>query len=253
MGLMNATVSENLINVMERIKRAARRVGRDPSEVTLVAAAKSVEIKKIKEAISGGARVIGENCVQEAAEKRKKIKDSSVKWHFIGHLQKNKAKFAVELFDVIESVDSIELAKELNKRAQGAIEVFIEINIAKEKTKNGVALDHAVKLAKEISVLPNLTLTGLMCIPPASETPEGARPYFVAIRRLAERINKEHFPGVALKQLSMGMSSDYETAIEEGATIVRVGTAIFGERGERGERAEKSGKKKVGGKGSSGL
>ncbi len=112
---MNATVSENLINVIERIKRAARKVGRDPSEVTLVAAAKSVEIKKIKEAISGGVRAIGENYVQEAAEKIKKIKDSSVKWHLIGHLQKNKAKIAVNLFDVIESVDSLELAKELNK------------------------------------------------------------------------------------------------------------------------------------------
>lgn len=242
MGLMNAIVSENLINVIERIKRAARRVGRDPSEVTLVAAAKSVEIKKLKEAISGGVRAIGENYVQEAAEKIKKIKDAAVKWHLIGHLQKNKAKIAVELFDVIESVDSIELAKELNKRAQGQIEVFIEINIAKEKTKTGVTPDHAVKLAKEIAALPNLTLTGLMCIPPASETPEGARPYFVALRRLAERINKGHFPGVALKHLSMGMSSDYETAIEEGATIVRVGTAVFG------ERAEKAGKKTAGGK-----
>lgn len=239
---MNSNVSENLINVLERIKRAARKVGRDPSEVTLVAAAKSVEIKKIKEAISGGVKAIGENYVKEAAEKIKKIKDSSVKWHLIGHLQKNKAKDAVTLFDVIESVDSLELAKELSKRAQGPIDVFIEINIAREKTKTGVAPDHAVKFAKEISALPNLTLTGLMCIPPASETPEGARPYFVALRRLAERINKEHFPGVALKQLSMGMSSDYETAIEEGATIVRVGTAVFGERGES------AGKKASGGK-----
>ncbi|MDH4101547.1 MAG: YggS family pyridoxal phosphate-dependent enzyme [Nitrospirota bacterium] len=227
---MANSVYDNLISVFERIDRAARRAGRDPKEVTLLAATKSIEVKKVKEAVSSGVRVFGENYVQEAAEKINKIKDGSAKWHFIGHLQKNKAKLAVELFDVIESVDSAELAAELNKRAQRPITVFIEVNLAREKTKNGVSPDNAVKLAKAISGMPNLKLTGLMCIPPAVDSPEVVRPYFITLRRLAERINKERFPGVALKELSMGMSGDFEVAVEEGATIVRVGTAVFGQR-----------------------
>lgn len=228
--MMANMISENLANVMERIKRAARKAGRDPAEVTVVAVTKSVEVKRIKEAISGGARVFGENYVQESEEKIKKIKDGSVKWHFIGHLQKNKAKLAVELFDVIETVDSIELAAELNKRAEARLEVFIEVNIAKEKTKTGSAPDGVVKLARGIAGMPMLRLTGLMCVPPDAPEAEASRPYFITLRRLAERINKEQIPGVFLRNLSMGMSGDFEIAVEEGATFVRVGTAIFGAR-----------------------
>lgn len=237
---MTGTISENLIDVMERLKRAARKAGRDPSEITLIAVTKTVEVKKIKEALSGGARVFGENYVQEASEKIEKVRDKNVKWHFIGHLQKNKAKLAVELFDVIHTVDSLELAKELNKRAQKPQDILIEVNIAREKTKTGVDAEGAVKLARAISGMENLRLRGLMSIPPYSEVPEASRPYFVALRRLAERINKERLPNVFLRDLSMGMSSDFEIAVEEGATMIRVGTAIFG------ARPEKKGKSKEG-------
>lgn len=227
---MPDSVNENLIAVTERISSAARKVGRDPSEVLLVVVTKSVDLKKIKEAVQSGARVFGENYVQEAKEKIGKVKDKSVTWHFIGHLQKNKVKYALELFDMIESVDSLELAEELNKRAKAPVDILIQVNIAKEKTKSGVSADGAIKLARAISNLKNLNLKGLMCIPPEFDDPEFIRPYFITVRRLAERINKEHIPGITLRELSMGMSRDFAVAIEEGATIVRVGTAIFGER-----------------------
>ncbi len=238
---MADTIEGNLIAVLDRVKAAARKAGREPTEITLVAITKNVELKKVKEAISGGARVFGENYVQEAEDKIKKIKDASVKWHFTGHLQKNKAKFVVELFDVIETIDSVELAAEVNKRAKKPIECLIEINIAREKTKTGVGPDHALKLAKAISGMENLRLIGLMCIPPASEDVEGTRPYFVALRRLAERINKEQIPGFAMRELSMGMSGDFEAAVEEGATFIRVGTAIFGHRAPQAAKRPKKG------------
>lgn len=227
------SISENLINVIERVNRAARKAGRDPAEITLVAVAKSVEPKKIKEAVASGVSVIGENYVQEALEHRSKIKDKSIKWHFIGSLQSNKAKAAVELFDCIQTVDSLKLALELNKRAKEPIDVLIQVNIAREKTKAGVDSDGALKLARAISAMPSLRLRGLMAIPPFYDNPEMSRPYFVTLRRLAEHINKEHIPGVSLKDLSIGMSSDFEIAIEEGATIIRVGSAIFGPRAQK--------------------
>ncbi|MBI5468409.1 MAG: YggS family pyridoxal phosphate-dependent enzyme [Deltaproteobacteria bacterium] len=233
------TISENLISVMERISKAARKAGRQPDEVQLIAVTKTVEAKKVKEAVSAGARVFGENYVQEAQEKISKVKDTATKWHFIGHLQKNKAKLALELFDVIQTVDSPELATELNKKAKKPVDVLIEVNIAREKTKTGVDSEGAVKLARAFPNLPNLRLRGLMTIPPFTETPEGSRPYFVTLRRLAERINKERIPGVFLKDLSMGMSADFDVAIEEGATMVRIGTAIFGEREAPEKKPEK--------------
>jgi len=153
-----------------------------------------------------------------------------VKWHFIGHLQKNKAKLAIELFDVIESVDSLNLAKELNKRAEAPINILMEVNVAGESSKTGVPIDSAFELAESISGMKNLRLKGLMTIPPYHENPELSRPYFVALRRLAERINKARLENVSVRELSMGMSNDFDVAIEEGATIVRIGTAIFGER-----------------------
>jgi pyridoxal phosphate enzyme (YggS family) len=220
---------------------AARRGGRNIGEITLVAAAKDVELKKIKEAIAAGVRVFGENYVQEAREKIEKTKRHHLSWHFIGHLQKNKAKYAVELFDVIQTVDSIELAKELSKRAKKPIAVLIEVNIAGEKTKAGVGAKQVAKLARQIAELENLALKGLMAIPPYYEDPEMSRPFFVTLRRLAERINKEKIPGVFLHDLSMGMSHDFEMAIEEGATIVRIGTAIFGERKPPTKKGTKKG------------
>lgn len=218
------------MSVMERIRRAARKAGRDPSEVTIVAVTKTVDIKRVKEAAAAGVVVFGENYVQEAKEKIEKWRGKEVKWHFIGHLQKNKVKFAVELFDMIETVDSLDLAKEINKRAKAPVDVLIQVNIAREKNKGGVDFEGAFKLARAMAGLKNLRLKGLMTIPPFFDNPEMSRPYFITLRRLAENINKEHIPGISLKDLSMGMSADFEVAVEEGATIVRIGTAVFGER-----------------------
>ncbi|HHL40800.1 MAG TPA: YggS family pyridoxal phosphate-dependent enzyme [Deltaproteobacteria bacterium] len=236
---MAGTVGENLAAVMERIEKAAKRAGRDPGEITLVVATKSREPREIRRAIAAGARVFGENYVQEAQEKIPKIRRSSVRWHLIGHLQKNKVKFAVELFDMIESVDSAGLAKEINKRAKAPMDVLIEVNLGGEASKHGVHPSEAVELAREIASFENLRLRGLMAIPPQPEDPEMSRPYFVTLRRIAERINREKIPGVVLKDLSMGMSADFEVAIEEGATIVRIGTAIFGERPPKGGSASR--------------
>ncbi len=227
---MKKTIAENLAEVRRRMERAARRAGRDPAEITLVAVTKSVDVKRIKEAFDAGARTFGENYVQEAQEKIEKLKRKPIKWHFIGHLQKNKAKYAVELFHMIETVDSLGLAKELSKRAQKPIDVLIQVNIAKEKTKAGVEIDEVEDLAEAISTLENLRLKGLMTIPPYNENPEFSRPYYMTLRRIAERIKRRNIPGVSMQELSMGMSHDFEVAIEEGATIIRVGQAIFGER-----------------------
>lgn len=231
---MRTSVAENLVRVMDRLRSAARKAGREPEEITLVAVTKSVDIKRIVEAYSGGVRAFGENYVQETGDKVKKFKNKQVKWHFIGHLQKNKVKLAIPMYDVIHSVDSLALAQELNKKAKtmGAppVRVLIQVNIAREKTKSGVDAKTAVKLARAMAGLENLKLLGLMAIPPQHEDPEMSRPYFITLRRLAERINKEGIPGLSMRDLSMGMSNDFEVAIQEGATMVRVGTAIFGPR-----------------------
>ncbi|MEE9614705.1 MAG: YggS family pyridoxal phosphate-dependent enzyme [Thermodesulfobacteriota bacterium] len=243
---MAIDVAENLTKVLNRVQRAARKAGRDPAEVTLVAAAKGVDPKSIRSAISAGARIFGENYVQEAREKIEKIRRKHIKWHFIGHLQKNKAKYAVELFDVIQTIDSIELAKALSRKATKPLDVLVEVNIAREKTKAGVAPKKVSKLIRDMAGLENLRIRGLMAMPPFQENPEMARPYFITLRRIAERINRERIPGVFLNELSMGMSHDFEVAIEEGATMIRVGTAIFGERdgaGPKGAKGAKGAKK----------
>ena len=227
---MAASVDENLLKVNERIMQACRKAGRDPAEIKLLAVTKNVLVKQVKEAVDAGLRLFGENYVQEATEKIKKVKLASVKWHFIGHLQKNKAKDAVGLFDMIHSVDKLGLAKELNKRTEEPLEILMQINIGDEKSKNGVSIKDAPELAREIGKLKNIVLKGLMAIPPYQEDAEKTRPYFTTLRRVAERINKQRFPGVLLSELSMGMSHDFEVAIEEGATYIRVGTALFGER-----------------------
>ena len=227
---MAASVYDNFIKVNERILQACRRTGRDPQEIKLVAVTKSVAIKQVKEAIDAGVRLFGENYVQEAEPKIKKVKLTTVKWHFIGHLQKNKAATAVGLFDMIHSVDKLGLAKELNKRTDEPLQVLMQVNIGDEKTKRGVSIAEAPELAREIGKLKKIVLRGLMAIPPYQEDAEMTRPYYTTLRRVAERINRERVPGVLLSELSMGMSHDFEVAIEEGATFIRVGTALFGER-----------------------
>jgi pyridoxal phosphate enzyme (YggS family) len=225
-------IRENLLEVTERIEKAARRVGRDPKEIKLVAVSKTVESARIREAIEAGASILGENYVQEAQKKIEEI-GKPVAWHFIGHLQSNKAKYAVRLFDMIHSVDSLVLAQELNKRAEQAglvMEVLIEVNISGEATKFGTDEEKVFGIVKGIASLSHLSFEGLMTMPPYFDNPEMSRPYYIQLRRLKEKMAKE---GIRLKELSMGMSNDFEVAIEEGATYVRVGTAIFGERKQK--------------------
>ncbi len=209
------------------------RAGRDPSEVELVAVTKTVDAERIKEAIELGIRMIGENRVQEAREKIEKLRPDipeTVQWHMIGHLQKNKVRLAVTLFDMIQSVDSIELARKINRVAaefSKVQRVLVQVKLSEEETKFGVSEDSLEALLGEIVQLENLNLEGLMTIPPFFEDPERARPYFRRLRQLRDEMNSR---GFRLKHLSMGMSGDFEVAIEEGATLVRVGTAIFGRR-----------------------
>ncbi len=214
---------------MARIEKAARRVGRDPSEIKLVAVSKTVEPARIKEAIGAGVSILGENYVQEAKKKIEEI-GRPVAWHFIGHLQSNKAKYAVQFFDMLHSLDSIPLAEELNRRAEQigrVLKVMIEVNISGEATKFGTDEGKILNLAKRILQLNHLSLEGLMTMPPYFDSPEMSRPYYIKLRELKERLVRE---GIPMKELSMGMSNDFEIAIEEGATYVRVGTAIFGPR-----------------------
>jgi len=214
---------------MERIEKAAQRVGRDPAEIKLVAVSKTVEVARIKEAIEAGVSIFGENYVQEAQKKIEEIGRPAV-WHFIGHLQSNKAKYAVRLFDMIHSLDSLPLAEELNRRAEQAgrmMKVLIEVNISGETTKFGTDEALVFGIARGILSFRSLSLEGLMTMPPYFDSPEMSRPYYIKLRDLKEKMAKE---GISLKELSMGMSNDFEIAIEEGATYVRVGTAIFGAR-----------------------
>ena len=226
------SIADNLAAVVNRCTSAAQRAGRDPLSVKLVVVTKTVDTERISEAVAAGALILGENRVQEAKEKIEKL-GPIVSWHLIGHLQTNKAKYAVKLFYMIHSVDNLQLAKEIDKQAakiNKVQDVLIEVSIAGEETKAGVAVKDAVTLIKEASKLQNISIKGLMTMPPFSDDPEDSRPYFKKLRELFESVANEHIPGVSMKELSMGMSGDYEVAIEEGSTIVRIGTAIFGER-----------------------
>jgi len=211
------------------MEKAALRAGRRPEEVRLVGAIKGVDVDRIAEAVESGLEIVGENYVQEALRKREVLGDR-VRWHMIGHLQRNKARHAVGLFEMIHSVDSLKLAQELQKRAakEGReVGVLLQVNLSGEETKSGVAPEGVQELAEAISEMPNLRLKGLMTMPPYFEDPDGARPYFQALRRLRDELQRR---GLPVEELSMGMSADFEVAIEEGATLVRVGTAIFGQR-----------------------
>jgi pyridoxal phosphate enzyme (YggS family) len=226
-------IAENLHRVQRRIERAAERCGRDPATVRLVAVSKTVAADKVRQAVGAGARWLGENYIQEARAKIEALSDSRAAWHFIGHLQSNKARLAVELFELIHSVDSLKLARELDKQARRREKVqpiLVQVNIAAEATKSGTAEAATPQLVRDIGRCDNLSVRGLMTMPPFFDAPEKARPYFRALRRLAERIADLDIEGVRMTELSMGMTGDFEVAIEEGATLVRIGTAIFGER-----------------------
>ena len=226
------SVADNIRHIRKEMAEAAGRSGRSPDAVRLMAVTKTVDDDRILEALRAGVDIIGENYVQEARRKLEKMGKTG-EWHLIGHLQTNKAKYAVQLFDMIHSVDRLDLAVELDRRARAAgrvMKVLIEVNVASEETKSGVPLDSAPDLVRSVAPLANLSLQGLMTMPPWFDDQEEARPYFRALRELRDRIAAQAIPGVGMGELSMGMTGDYVTAIEEGATIIRVGRGIFGER-----------------------
>lgn len=225
---------ENTSKIFKKASHAAMRADRCPSDVKIIAVTKTVSIEKIKAAIDVGLRIFGENRIQEAEKKitneELRSTNSKIEWHFIGHLQKNKAKYAVRLFDMIQTVDSIELAEELNKLAQKAGKVqrvLVQVKLSEEESKHGIHEDELPQLLDKITGLGSLKLEGLMTIPPYFDDPQEARPYFRKLREIRDNMEKE---GFKLPGLSMGMSNDFEVAIEEGATMVRIGSAIFGER-----------------------
>ncbi len=212
--------------IKENIEKIRKLI---PENITIIAATKTRSVEEIKQAIECGITDIGENYVQEAEKKFNEI-GNIVRWHFIGHLQKNKVKKALKIFDIIETVDSFEIAKEISKYADKKFPVLIEINSAKEKQKSGIYPEELEKILGEISNLPNITVSGLMTMGPFVENPEEIRPYFRLTKQLFDFCSKLNFPNVHMKILSMGMSDSWRIAIEEGATCIRIGTAIFGPR-----------------------
>lgn len=224
------TVKDNLETINKKIKEAALKVKRDPQEIKLVAVTKTATLEQIKEAINEGVKIIGESKVQEAKEKYQ-ILTTEVEWHLIGHLQTNKVKYAVEIFDLIHSVDSIKLAKEIDKRSvqfKKIIDVLIEVNISGEETKYGYNPEKVEAFLKEISEFSGIRVRGLMTIAPISKNKEEVRPYFRRLRELSERIREKNIKNIKMDYLSMGMTDDFEIAIEEGANMVRIGRGIFG-------------------------
>jgi pyridoxal phosphate enzyme (YggS family) len=231
-----SSVEENLSAIRRRIAAACSRSGRDPGEVQLVGVTKTVPIERIVEGVRAGIKVLGENYIQEARTKIESLASLDVSWHFIGHLQSNKAKIAVEYCDCIHTLDRESLALELDRQARRhgrRMPVLVQVNIGEEDSKSGVSKEDLSALVRYASSLEGLSIQGLMSLPPYTDDPELARPYFVRMRELLDRLRQEAPHPENLVHLSMGMSNDFEVAIEEGATLVRIGTAIFGSRAPR--------------------
>ena len=225
-------IAANLTIIEKRIANAASKAGRNAQDIKLIAVSKTVDTERIKQAIEAGATILGENYIQEARNKIKEI-GQGARWDFIGHLQSNKAKYAIDLFEMIHSVDRLSLAQEINRVAEKKgkkVRILVQVNISGEETKSGINPQKVRTLIGEIASMRNLSLEGLMTMPPYFDDPENARPYFTALRELRATILKESTGDIILQELSMGMSGDFEVAIEEGSTMVRIGTAIFGER-----------------------
>lgn len=224
------SIRENLERIKEKIRVKSELVGRDPQEITLVAVTKTVEADRIEEAIAAGVNIIGESRIQEAKEKYRKV-ESRIIWHLVGHLQRNKAKDAVKIFDLIHSVDSAELAKEIDKQAKkiGKIQkILVEANVSGEESKYGLNPEGVITFLQEVSGLPNIKVEGLMTMAPFYENPEDCRPCFRKLRELIEEVKAKNIKNVEMTYLSIGMSNDFEVAIEEGSNMVRIGRAIFG-------------------------
>jgi len=226
-------IVDKLAAVTSRIQQACAVAGRDPSSVRLVAVSKLHPASVIAEATTAGQQVFGENYVQELVDKAAQL-SCPVTWHMIGHLQSNKVKYLPGIVSMIHTVDRLSLAQEIDRqwrdKLSAVCDILVQVNVSGEVTKSGTTATEAVELVRQIARLPNVRVCGLMTMPPFFDDPELARPYFRELRLLAEQIDAAAIPGVEMTELSMGMSGDFEVAIEEGATLVRVGTAIFGER-----------------------
>ena len=226
-------IQSNIKKIHDDICAAAQKSGRDASRVTLIAVSKRKPAEMIRQAIDAGHKGFGENYIQEAMEKIDLLGRDSATWHFIGHLQSNKAKFAVKYFDLIHTVDTVKLAKEINRQAEkiGKIQdILLQVNIALESTKSGAKENEIMDIAKQVCQFDNLRVSGLMCMPPFFDDPEEARAYFKNLKQISKKIELLNLPNTAMIHLSMGMSNDFTVAVEEGSTLVRVGTAIFGAR-----------------------
>jgi PLP dependent protein len=227
-----ADVAANYRKLLDKITEAAERAGRQAQDIRLLAAAKSQSVESVRAAIAAGVALIGENYVQEAQEKKQQIAVPA-EWHMIGHLQRNKVKAAVDLFDVIESLDNLALARELDKEGEKrgkTIRAFVEVNLAGEESKTGIAKNELPALLDEIAKLANLSVEGLMIVPPLRQNLSEIRPFFRQLRELRAKVLERKIANVNPTQLSMGMTHDFVVAVEEGATIVRIGTALFGPR-----------------------
>lgn len=226
------SIGANIEMVNDHIAAAASRAGRTPESVRLVAVSKTQPVAAVREAARGGQRLFGENYVQELVVKAAEVSEP-VEWHFIGSLQSNKVRQIAGLVSLIHSVDRLSLAEEIDRqwgKLGRSVDVLIQVNISRESTKSGTSASELIQLVRAVAELPHVRVRGLMTMPPFFDDPEGARPFFSELRRLAGEVAAERIPGVDMAELSMGMSGDFEVAIEEGATLVRVGSAIFGER-----------------------
>jgi hypothetical protein len=227
-----STIAARLAEVRSQIAAAAERARRDPGEITLVAVSKTRSVEEIQEALAAGLQHLGENYAQELRDKHAVIGKGPT-WHFVGHVQTNKVKYIVPACTLIHSVDSVELAEAISRRAVQSSRrqaVLVEVNVAREESKSGVPVEQVEALLGEMAPLPGIEVQGLMAMPLWGADPEEARPWFRALRELRDDLSRRGLPGVSLRELSMGMTADYPVAIEEGATIVRIGTAIFGPR-----------------------
>lgn len=225
-------IRENIKRVRERISTAALQLGRNPEDILLIAVTKSIGVDRIKAGIESGLKIFGENRVQEAQWKISEV-GHDVQWHFISHLQTNKVRRAIELFDFIHSVDSLHLACEIEKRASIAricVPILLQVDLAGEETKFGFSKQGLLKALEQMAGFDHIQIQGLMTIPPWSEDPEDSRPYFRELKRLGEDIAARQIDGIHMVYLSMGMSQDFEVAIQEGANMIRIGTALFGAR-----------------------
>jgi len=233
-------ISENLVQVKRCIIEAAKRAGRDPSDVRLLAVTKEQSDATVAKGIQTGMTLLGENKVQEASGKIEAFgRKNGLEWHFIGRLQKNKVKFIFDLFDLIHSVDSLALAEAIHKKAQkigSCMPILLQVNISGEKSKLGIDPLDLPREIRKFAKLEGVKISGLMTIPPFDRNPETSRPYYARLRELRDTCSSLNIPRIYLDELSMGMSNDYEVAIEEGATLVRVGTGLFGPRPSLGKR-----------------